>query len=108
MDNNSDFTPEQQEELLKYREAFRQEWEGATTGANKKERKEKLEDELVELVPDAISALKHDIKFGETASVRQKAYTYVLNAVREDSSAGKINDPLQKLLKEMTAATPSE
>ena len=103
--NGSNFTPEQEARIQSYREAFQQEWEESTQKQTKEQKKEAVDEQLADLVPDALAALKHDIKFSANPSIRQKAYTFVLNAVREDTSKGNgANDPIRKFLEGMEKA----
>jgi hypothetical protein len=104
-DPDNSLTPEQLETLHSYREAFKSEWEVANNATTKEQKKDKLDEQLAELVPDALAALKHDIKFATTPAIRQKAYTFVLNAVREDASKGNgASDPIKKFLEGMEQA----
>lgn len=102
-DPQGGFTDEQLEQLHSYRTAFQQEW--AQNGTTKEQKKEAVDEKLADLVPDALAALKHDIKFSQNPNIRQKAYTFVLNAVREDVSKGNgANDPIRKFLEGMEKA----
>lgn len=104
-DPDKGLTDKQLETLHSYRDAFQQEWATATSEKTKEQKKEELDEKLADLVPDALAALKHDIKFSTIPSIRQKAYTFVLNAVREDASKGVgANDPIKKFLEGMEKA----
>jgi len=100
-DDNDNLTPEQIKELHDWQAAFKAEFaEGSGEGPEgRKQKKEKLEDQMVNLIPDAVSALKHDIKFAPKPEIKQKAYLFLLNAVRDDAKRGSgANDPLKRFL----------
>jgi hypothetical protein len=100
-DDHDSMTPDQIRELHEWQEAFKQEFAESTgEGAEgRKVKKEKLEDQMVDLIPDAVAALKHDIKFAPKPEIKQKAYLFLLNAVRDDAKRGSgANDPLKRFL----------
>lgn len=107
-DTDKGLTAEQQAILHSYRESIESEWKVAndpSSPTSKEEKKDKLDEQLADLVPDALASLKHDIKFSTIPAIRQKAYTFVLNAVREDTSKGNgSNDPIRKFLEGMEKA----
>lgn len=99
--SDDELTPEQIKELQDWKTAFQQEFsEGTQEGKEgRAAKKEKLEDSLVGLIPDAVTALKHDIKFGVKPEIKQKAYLFLLNAVRDDAKRGNgASDPLKRFL----------
>ena len=104
---DDELTPEQLKELQEWRKAFEQEFSATAEEGpeGRKQKKEKLEDSLVGLIPDAVSALKHDIKFAAKPEVKQRAYLFLLNAVRDDAKRGAgANDPLKRFLENLEEA----
>ena len=98
MDRENPLTPEQQEELHKYRESIESEF------ADSKERlvtqKRRAAEDLEDLLPDAVEQLGKLVRHSENENLRFKAATFIVTNVLGEKGVAK-QDLVERFFEEM-------
>lgn len=98
-----------QQQLQEYKQALREEWE-ADQPKNSEEDVEKITERarnlLVSITPDAASTLKYLANHAVSEQVRMSASRYILDNALGKTGAFTPEDPLAKLVDELTKNKP--
>jgi len=101
-----DLTPEQDAKVREYAEAFRQEFAESTKDRkDPNTQRQDIQDQLDDVVPDAIASIKWIIRHSLSETQKLRASQWLLNLKLEKEAVS--NDPLAKLLEEMQATAPA-
>lgn len=104
---NPDMTPEMRDVLNQHIARFRAEWFTGEDGerASPKQIAKKTRDDLVELLPDAITRITKIIRHSPIENkMAYDASKYVIDAALSEKGIAKTDDPMQTFLEEMADA----